>query len=169
MARVPDRTPTAGTLALMRALILRGRISENVRSQAHAIVRGIPPLDDAARMRRMLAWVRAAVPFERDPRDVETLTTPDLLVERIQVHGEARGDCDEAATLLSALLESVGIKTRLVAVSIRPDRQFHHVAVEAQDARRTAARGGGWIYLDPYGPQEVGAMPQITNALRVAV
>ncbi len=157
--------PISSTLQIMRDLVLRRRADEKIRSQAHAITRGCPPNADACRMTRLLVFVRSAVPFERDPRDVEAITDPALTLEKINTHGAAAGDCDDAATFLSTLLESVGIRTRLIAVSIRADRILHHVAVEAQDRQR----GGAWTYLDPYLPNELGGRRRFTQVLRAAI
>lgn len=155
--------PTAHTLAVMAGMVRNRRADEKIRSTAHAVVSGCAPTDDVCRMRRLLGYVKSSVEFERDPVDVEGLTDPALLLERIAQHGTARGDCDDAAILLSALLESIGVRTRFIALSIRRDGRFHHVAVEGQQ------KGGGWYLLDPYGPQETGARPVFTAALRAAV
>lgn len=152
--------PTAHTLDLMRGMVLRSRADERIRSAAHAVVRGCAPGDDVCRMRALLGYVCAVVPFERDPVEVEAISDPRLMLEQIHEYGTAQGDCDDAATFLSALLESIGIRTKLAAVSIRPDRVLHHVAVKAHDRRRDF-----WVMLDPYGPREVGTKPRFTAAL----
>ncbi len=128
------------------------------------IVAGAAPRDESARMVRIREWVRGGMPFERDPRGTEAINDPLLSIEKIMAYGEAGGDCDDAAVLIATLLESIGVKTRFAALSVRRDRQFHHVAVEAFDRRLMA-----WKYLDPYAPQEVGKRPQFTAAMRVAV
>jgi transglutaminase-like putative cysteine protease len=150
----------------MRSLVLKARGDEKLRAAAVGTVRGCAPHDDRCRMARLLGYVRSGMPFERDPVDVESIADPRLSLERILAHGEAAGDCDDAAVLLAALLEAIGIRCRFAAVSIRPDRVFHHVAVEAQDRRLFPE---GWTILDPYGAQEVGAHPAFTAVQRVAV
>ena len=158
------KRPVADTLYQMRRVILLRRADENVRGQALDIVRGANPQDDRTRIRRVGAWVKDAVTFERDPREVEAITDPILTLERVHAYGSVAGDCDDAAVLISVLLESIGIKTRLVAVSIRKDRVLHHVAVEAYD--RIA---GAWSYVDPFAPSEIGDNPRFTNALKVLI
>lgn len=159
------RRPVRDTMAIMSRLVRHRRADERIRAQAATIVRGSVPYDETERMRRIVAWVKDAMPFERDPRGVETINDPLLTVEKIAAYGEAAGDCDDAATAIATLAESLGIKTRFVAVSIRRDRMIHHVAVEAYD-RRT----GQWLYLDPYAPGELGgAAPKFTAQLREVV
>ncbi len=158
------RRPVRDTLAVMSSLVRQRRSDERVRSTALTIAGGAPPRDDSARMARVVAWVKAAMPYERDPVGSEAINDPLLTLEKIYAYAEAAGDCDDAATLVATLLESLGVKTRLVAVSVRRDRRFHHVGVEAFD--RLRAR---WMYLDPFAPGEVGSKPSFTAAMRAAV
>lgn len=158
------RRPVRDTLAMMAMLSRRRRGDVRVRNMALRIVGQAPPLDDYTRMIRIREWVRTAMPYERDPRGVELISDPLLLLEKISAYGTAAGDCDDAATLISALLESIGITTRFAAVSVRRDKALHHVGVEAFDRR-----GNAWRYLDPYEPQEVGNRLEFTATLRAAV
>jgi len=154
------RRPIRDTLQLMGSLVRRRRDDRRVRDLALRITEGCAPLDDRCRMMRLLSYVKGAMAYERDPRGGDLIHDPVDTIERIAAYGAAAGDCDDAAVLLSALLETLGIKTYLTAVSLRPDRRLHHVAVEAKV-------GAFLIYLDPF--RRARGAPAFTRTLRVPV
>lgn len=169
--RVPlnRASPVETTLGIMRTLIRRDRDDRNIRDQALKVTQGCVRLDDRCRMIRLLGFVKNVVPYEKDVAGVETLHTPTDQLERIRHYGNAGGDCDDAAMLLAALLMSLGIQVRLVALSVRPDRVLHHVAVEARDGR-----SGWWVYVDPFRSYAsdrgmIGQLPKFTRILRLNV
>lgn len=81
--------------------------------------------------------------YVRDIRGIETVHDPDTML-RIMA-----GDCDDKSILLASLLESIGHRTRFVAIAYAPG-QFSHVWV--QDYIR-----GQWIDLEPTEPIQCGA------------
>lgn len=145
--RLSRRRPVQDTLMLMRRLVRQFRDEPRIRDAALRATVRCGPVDDEGRMREILNWTRKVVRYERDVADQETISDPLHTLERVMVYGAAAGDCDDAAVLMAALLESIGIRTRFVAVSARRDRQLHHVAIEAYDKRRDA-----WRHLDPFRP-----------------
>lgn len=70
----------------------------------------------------------------------ELIQSPERQLLEIAERGSTWGDCDDAAVLNGALLVSVGIPTRLVAIKQGP--RFVHVFLEAFD-------GADWWRLDP--------------------
>lgn len=90
----------------------------------------------------MHEFVRDKVRYVRDIRGVETLSTP---LRTLENHS---GDCDDKATLASALLEAIGFRTRLTAWG-RPGR-FSHVLCEVRfndkwlTVETTESVGLGW-------------------------
>ena len=145
----------------MASLVQRRRDDRAVRDLALRVTEGCRPLDTRCRMMRVLDYARRNLRYELDPRGGELIHDPVDTIGRIGSYGAAAGDCDDGAVLISSMLESLGIRTRLRALSTRPDRRLHHVAVMAQD------RSGFWIYLDPFlrttGP------PAFTRVLEVTV
>lgn len=154
------RKPVRDTLALMAAMVRRRRDDRAVRDLALRVTEGCRPMDTRCRMLRVLDYARRTLRYEMDPRGGELIHDPVDTIGRIGSMGIAAGDCDDGAVLVSAMLESLGIPTRLTAVSARPDRRLHHVAVEARD------RSGFWLYLDPF-LRARGV--QFTRTLRVSV
>lgn len=63
-------------------------------------------------------------------------------LHEISTYGNVLGDCDDAAVLLGALLSTVGVPVRLVAVRKPESSSYVHVFVEAFD-------GAEWLVVDP--------------------
>ena len=162
--RVPIRPhrPIEDTLLIMARLVRAKRDHQVVREMGTSIAAGCPPLDDVCRMRRARAWVAGALRYEKDPRGADLLQDPVMLIEKIQRQGSAAADCDDSSLLLSTLLETVGIQTRFAAISTRPDKKLHHVAVEAKDGRT-----GRWHWLDGFSGRL--QVPPTSATMRVNV
>ena len=98
-----------------------------IRQQALDLVAGLPGHKNwTGQIKRLHSFVRDNVQYVRDVRGVETLQTPDKTLEFMQ------GDCDDQATLLAALLESIGHPTRFVAMQAVPFGPFVHVFTETK-------------------------------------
>lgn len=162
--RIPlsRRNPIRDTLQLMVRLIHRRRDDRQVRDVALTVTEGCPRGDMKCRQDRILAYARHNLRYERDPHGVELIFDAVETLERIGCNGQAAGDCDDGTVLLSTMLESIGIPTRLIAVSTRDDRRLHHVALEARDD------SGFWRYLDPFLRSKQGP-PPFTRMMRVRV
>lgn len=59
-------------------------------------------------------------------------------------------DSEEIAVLFAAILKSVGKRYRFKAVSLSPQKDFHHVFVEAWSGTYDE-----WIPLDPIAPARI--------------
>lgn len=142
---------THATLRVMRDLVHRYKRAAPIRETALDLIADLPPKDWRAELRAVFAFVRDRIRYTRDIRGVETVQTPAATLDIGQ------GDCDDKATLLAALLESIGTPTRFVAVGYRAPEQFSHVYLEARAA-------GAWIPLDATMPVEVGWKPRASVA-----
>ena len=130
---------TIKTIGYMERLAMgrEGARSPNIRALALHIVRGVANRDYPAQIRAIYEWVRQYIAFRGE--HAETLQSPELTVRL------AAGDCDCQATLLAALLGSIGFKTRFVTVAgdpAEPD-EFSHVYLEVKDRQ-----SGQWVPLD---------------------
>lgn len=123
------------TLAHMAQLARDWRHRPEVTETARAIVGAVPEKNHVLEMMTLFEWVRDRIRYTMDSNAVERLQTPDYTLRVRQ------GDCDDKSILLAALLESIGIPARFVAVGFAPD-QFEHVYVEA------APGFDEWIALD---------------------
>lgn len=74
----------------------------------------------------------------------ELLIDPSVQLDDLAATGMIRGDCDDAAMLVAALLYSIGLRVRFKACIQGPDGSFQHVFTEYM--LRTFDR---WIPVDP--------------------
>lgn len=123
------------TVRRMAQLARDAAQSYEIRSLATAIVQDVPSKQTTAELGALYRWVRDYIRYRFDPVGVEWLQSPSRTLE------EGAGDCDDIATLLAALAESLGHETRYHVVGPDADTP-QHVAVEAWD-------GTQWVTLDP--------------------
>lgn len=129
----------AVTVATMRELayLPSARVDQLARSLLDS-VGATEQLDLAYAIRHFLT---VAVVFQHDPAGVETLLTPELMLEEVQVRGATHGDCDDIATLAAALALACGLSVRFVTSSSSAGAPWEHVHAEIQ-------AGGFWIECD---------------------
>lgn len=122
---------TKATLQAMRRFAREGARNIVVREQAMSLVRDLPGHKNwVGQVRALHSFVRDCIQYVRDIAGVETLQTPEMTLRYRQ------GDCDDQATLLAALLQSIGHPARFVAISALPLGQFSHVYVETKIGAR---------------------------------
>lgn len=127
---------TRATLRMMSKLVKQYRTSGVIRDTASNLVEGLPSQAFRDEVRALFYFVRDDIRYLGDVNEVETLQAPDVTL------GTGQGDCDDKATLLAALLQSIGHPTQFVAVGFHEPGIFEHVYV------RTLV-GDRWIGLDP--------------------
>lgn len=129
---------TARTIAFMRAMADGSEGARNpvVRHTALRVVANVPSRDQYGEINALYHFVKG-LKFRGEYG--ETLQTP-----AATLHYQA-GDCDDHATLLAALLKSLGFTVRFVTVAsdATAPREWTHVFVEVQDKRTRQ-----WIPLD---------------------
>lgn len=129
---IPDGPEgTVATLKIMRTFA-RNAIRDPamiVRNQAEHILNaaGVAPRAYMQELIALQEFVRDQISYTQDPEDVEMVQTPQKTLE------SARGDCDDEATLLAALLLSIGHPARFVAVGFN-NEPLSHVLVESKVA-----------------------------------
>lgn len=133
------------TLKIMRAYVKRYKVHPALRGLAMRLVEGLPQKDHRGEVRLIHAYVRDRIRYVRDVLEVETLQTPLATVELGQ------GDCDDKAALVATLLESIGFRSRFVAIGQRAGK-FSHVYAEVR-------MGTAWIALETTEFWPVGRRP----------
>lgn len=123
------------TIAKMAKLAADASTTFPIRNLATRIVHDVPSKQYALECAVLYRWVRDNIRYRKDPTRVEWLQTPERTVK------ERAGDCDDQATLLAALIQSLGHETRFRTVGRTRDVQAH-VAVEA-------LVNGNWLSVDP--------------------
>ena len=106
--------------------LISSRINNDIRNNANTVAAFV--------MRRMV--------YLADPDGGEFVQTPLVLLNAISQKGVAYGDCDDHVVLLGAMLVSIGIPARAVAVKLHGSNHFNHVVIEY-------AYQGQSILIDP--------------------
>lgn len=111
-----------------------------VRDKAVNLTFYIPRSDYAGKVHAIFDWVKSNIKYIPDPTGIEMVHWP------TQTMSQSYGDCDDHATLVAALLASIGVLTKFVAVGFEPG-VFVHVFPEALIGRR-------WVALDTTEPDK---------------
>jgi len=133
------------TLALMAELARSASLDSDIRARAVTIISDVPARDTLHEAVAIFNFVQARIRYTGDAEDAELLSHPAATLQ------SGVGDCDDMATLLAALLLSVGISCQFVAVG------FH--AGELQHVYVAALINGQWVSLDPTEPYPAGWTP----------
>lgn len=123
-----------------------GKMSMAVRETALDLTRDLAQKDWFGEARRIHEFVRDDIRYVKDIRGVETVQTP----ERTLINKS--GDCDDKTALASAMLETLGHPTRLVAIAFKPGK-FIHVFPEVWIR-------GEWIAVETTEPKPLGWKPK---------
>lgn len=133
------------TLHFMRQYVNEYKTHPQVRELALSLVRNLPQKDFDGEVDRVFRFVQNRIRYIRDIHEVETIQTPVKTLE----YGQ--GDCDDKATLLAAMLQSLGHPTRFHAMGFRPGH-ISHVLLEVK-------KGHKWVSLDATEPVHMGWTP----------
>jgi transglutaminase-like putative cysteine protease len=109
------------TLRRMREIIKQSRVDPNVIRAAVAITHTTPERDSVSQIRALHEYVRDQIRYVLDVHQVETLADPATTLRR------RVGDCDDQATLLCSMAESIGYPSRLVVAGYSDASSFEHV------------------------------------------
>lgn len=136
---------TLDTIAIMRRLAREGSRDPVIRDAAMRLIWLQPARDAASEVAAIFEWVRDMVRYVADPVQFESVSYP------AQTLAMRHGDCDDKATLLAAMLESVGYPTRFVVTGYNTPEPEH---VYLQTWMR-----GVWVDLDPTERGGIGYAP----------
>ncbi|MHB8071871.1 MAG: transglutaminase-like domain-containing protein [Candidatus Cryosericum sp.] len=111
------------TLDMMSKIVRQYKTSLTVRNLATSITQQLPGKDYRGEIEAVQRWVKNNIRYVRDVSDVETLQTPEALLQ------SRSGDCDDQAMMVATLLESIGHPTGFVAVGFSPNEYDHVYAI----------------------------------------
>jgi transglutaminase-like putative cysteine protease len=138
---------TRATLREMAKLVRQYRKTIPIRELALGLLRNVPGHKNfKGQVQSLRDYVHEYIQYVRDVNGVETLQTPTKTLE----YGQ--GDCDDQATLLASLLESVGFRTRFVAIKVDATGPFCHVYTEVSFGR-------GWMPVETTERWPIGTRP----------
>ncbi len=102
------------SLMIMANMVREYKTHPEINKLAMSLVSRARERDHLGEAKQIYYYVRDQIPFRNDVLDVETIRTP---IETLRAAG---GDCDCKIALLNSLLETVGLPTRFVAISVVP-------------------------------------------------
>lgn len=137
---------TRATLNIMARLVRECRTDPLIRRTAANLVAELPEQSFYAEAEKLFFFVRDSIRYLQDTNNVEVLQNPRITLT------ERYGDCDDKATLLAALLESVGHPCRFVAVGYTKFDEFEHVYLETKIGAR-------WVAAETTMPVPFGFAP----------
>lgn len=105
--------------------------------------------------------------YANDPRGVELVKKPGLVVRQIAEGQVPSLDCDDLVTLLGGLLLSLGREVRAVTVAFRlsahrGERQYSHIYIQVREPR-----SGLWVTLDPVAAEDTAKMLGRVKAMKI--
>jgi transglutaminase-like putative cysteine protease len=145
----PGGLGTVATLQRMRQLVTASLVKPRVVQTARAITAECPERDGRCRALLIRRWLDEHLRFVPDPRGVELVVTPEVLLEQIERGYYTQGDCDDAAVLGAALAKAIGLRARFVVLGFL-ERQgpWRHVYAAVQVGPSV------WVDLDVTRPPD---------------
>jgi hypothetical protein len=143
-------------------VIVKGALdSQNhygVRELAEHICAGLPSKAYIDEYLAIYRWVLANTRYMRDPRTVELVRAPYVVVEQLKSGVTPSLDCDDSSSLICALVLAVGGQCAVATVAFRHmfhngHRQHSHVFAQAKEPKT-----GQQIILDPVAANHTAQM-----------
>lgn len=124
---IPDGPAgTRQTLKLMARLVKDARAHPAIRHLSTELIQHCEAQAYSEEVRACFFYVRDSIRYTMDTNGMEHLQNPVILLDT------RAGDCDDKATLLAAMLESIGHPCRFVALGYTAPGEFEHVYVETR-------------------------------------
>lgn len=125
---IPQLPGSAGvwqTVTIMRNMVNKNYTHQWIRDRAATITQHCGMHNTHCKINSIWAWVRMAVPFVKDPIDVEALHDPVTWMEaRLRRGLPVYGDCDDLAMYAATLAKAIGIPVSF-EVAGNAARYFH--------------------------------------------
>lgn len=128
VAQLPGTAGIVQTVGLMKSMVNQAIDSPVIRKQAARVTEGIDRGNYKAQAVALGAWVRRAIRYVPDPRNLEHLTNPAIFAQAVEEKRRVYGDCDDMSMYVAALAKSIGL--RPVFKVVGRGKQYHHVYVE---------------------------------------
>jgi len=134
------------TLKLMSKLTKAYKASPIIRELALSLTKTLKQKNYWGEVAALHHYVKEEIRYIKDIREVETIQSP------VQTLRLRQGDCDDKSTLVASLLESIGHRTRFVAVGFSP-KSLSHVFVQTRI-------GNKWVSVECTENWPLGARPR---------
>lgn len=155
------------TVEVIKDAALRSQNHLAVRLLAEEIVKGLRSKDYVSEILAVYYFVLDNTRYANDPRTVELVRAPFVVVEEIAAGKVPSLDCDDLVALLAALLLALGREVRVVTVAFRHafyngQRQYSHVVLQVREPT-----SGAWIVLDPVAAERTREMMNRVKAMKI--
>ncbi|MEM5830612.1 MAG: transglutaminase domain-containing protein [Candidatus Aenigmatarchaeota archaeon] len=100
-------------IKIARSFVEKAKRNPDFVLFAQEIVFDVPENDKIKEIVKIVNFVKQNVRYVNDPHRLEMIIDPIVYMRRYRNRETLSGDCDDQAVFLSALLESIGYKTRL--------------------------------------------------------
>ena len=127
---------TEQTIPAMQRLCAEAVKDQRVRRWAEHVCATAGALggNRLAEARAIFDFVRAKLKYVRDPSSMELLHDPRTLLERIEAHGWAAGDCDDHAIMTAALGHSIRLPIVYVVAGAASAPEHVYAAMSLVDS-----------------------------------
>ena len=137
------------TVAVIKRAAVEAQTKPVVRLLAEEVTKHLPSKDTVSEALAFYNLVLDRTRYMRDPRGVELVRAPWIVVEQIMAGHTPGLDCDDLSALICGLATSTGAECRVVTVAFRNmfyqgRRQYSHVFPQIKEPRT-----GAWITVDP--------------------
>jgi hypothetical protein len=151
----------------MKDAALRSQAHLPVRLLAEEICKHLQSKDYLSEILSIYYFVLHNTRYMRDPRTVELVRAPHLIVRELTAGKVPNIDCDDSSALIASLLLAMGCECRIVTVAFndrfyRGQRQFSHVFCQAHEPHSKA-----WVTLDPVAAEKTGQMLRRVKAAKI--
>lgn len=155
------------TVAFIKRGALDAQTKPIVRYYVEAITRDLPSKDVISECLACYHFVLDKTRYLRDPRTLELVRAPWIILEQIQQGHTPGVDCDDVSSLLCAMALASGAECRVVTVAFqhmqyRGERQYSHVFAQVKEPRTSK-----WITLDPVAGDRVAEMQKRVVAAKI--
>lgn len=137
------------TIAVIKRSVMESQGKPVVRALAEEVTKHLPSKDTVSEALAYYNLVLDRTRYMRDPRSVEYVRAPWVVVEQMMAGHTPGLDCDDMTALICGLAAISGAECRAVTVAFRNmffegQRQYSHVFAQIREPRT-----GRWMTLDP--------------------
>lgn len=146
------------TIAVIKKSAIESQTKPVVRMLAEEVTKHLPSKDTVSEALAYYNLVLDRTRYMRDPRNIEYVRAPWVVVEQIMAGHTPGLDCDDMTALICALGTISGAECRAVTVAFKNmfykgRRQYSHVFAQIREPRT-----GAWMTLDPVAGDKTNEM-----------
>jgi len=146
------------TVEVIKRSAVESQSKPQVRMLAEEVTKHLPSKDTTSEALAFYHLVLDRTRYMRDPRNVEYVRAPWVVVDQLMAGHTPGLDCDDQSALICALAAVSGAECRVVTVAFRNmffqgQRQYSHVFAQIREPRT-----GAWLTLDPVAGDKTDEM-----------